>query len=142
MYTPVATDSLKISPEMERYLLGTKKTTKVVANPPMCVGGGTGQLEGEKSFKDTLNLVREDPLLAVKKEELLEEKRGQQMASEIKSERQMEDVERYRADDRGKRHMKRKREEKHKDERSRRARRHRSEHKHNDLDDSRRHLKR
>ena len=86
MYTPVATDSLKISPVMERYLLGTKKTTKVVANPPMCVGGRTGQREGEK-FKDTLNLVREDRLLAVKKEELLEEKRSQQMASEIKSER-------------------------------------------------------
>jgi hypothetical protein len=139
MYTPVATDSLKISPEMERYLLGTKKTTKVVANAPMCVGGGTGQREGEMLFKDTLNLVREDPLLAVKKEELLEEKRNQQMASEIS---QMEDVERYPSDDRDKRHMKRKREEKHTDERSRRARGHRSEHKRNDPDDSRRHLKR
>jgi hypothetical protein len=81
-----------------------------------------GQREGEKLFKDTLNLVREDPLLAVKKEEL-EEKRNQQMACEIKSERQMEDVERYRTDDRDKRHMKRKREEKDAEERSRRARR-------------------
>jgi len=142
MYAPVATDSLKISPEMERYLLGTKKTTKVVANPPMCVGGGTGQLEGKKSFKDTLNLFREDPLLAVKKEDLLEEKRSQQMASEIKSERQMEDVDRYRSNDRDKRHMKRKREEKHTDERSRRARRHGSEHKRKDPDDNRRYLKR
>ena len=141
MYTPVATDSLKISPEMESYLLGTKKTTKVVANAPMCVGGGTGQREEEKLFKDTLNLVREDPLLAVKKEELLEEKRSQQMASEIKSEHQMEDVERYRSDDRDKRHMKRKREEKYTEERCRRARRHRGERKRNHLDDNRRNLK-
>jgi len=131
IYAPVATDSVKISPERETYLLGTSKTTKVVLNVG-CVGVGTGNREGHDSFKDTINLVREDHLLPIKNEELTEEKRSQQMASEIKSVGMLKDeVERYRTDDRNKHNLKRKGEEKDVEEHSHRARRQRNEHKRN-----------
>jgi hypothetical protein len=140
MYSPAATDSVKISPEMERYLLGTKETTKVV---PTVIygGGGKGQPEGKKWLQGTANLVREDPLLALKKE-LGKEKRSKQIACEIKSERKMKDeLESYRTDHRDKHCMKIKR-EKHGEESSGRARRlYRSEQNSNHPDDHRQHLK-